>query len=102
MCPSPFFCRTEYRDDLGAAGPDWEGENDLLANGENQTYSCVLGWVGNLNIRQMVFLPAPDSDGERWVGKATVEWGETWEVACNIKTFIFGDGRVRISKHDSR
>ncbi len=70
-----------------------EGENDLLANGENQTYSCVLG---NPNIRQMVFLPAPDSDGERLVGKATVERGETWEVACNIKTFIFGDCRVKL------
>ena len=55
-----------------------EGENDLLANGENQTYCCVLGWAGNLNIRQMVILPEPDLDGE----------GGTWEVACNIKTFI--------------
>jgi hypothetical protein len=38
-----------------------EGKNDLLANGENwiQTYCCVLGWAGNLNIHQMVILLGP-------------------------------------------
>jgi hypothetical protein len=51
-----------------------EGENDLLVNGENwiQRYCCVLGWVGNLNIRWMVILLGPG--GER-LGKGRVGWG---------------------------
>jgi hypothetical protein len=60
-----------------------EGEHDLLVNGKNQTYSCVLGWAGNLKIHQMVILSGPD--------EGTVEWGnETWgsRVACDIRAFI--------------
>ena len=50
----------------------------------DQTYSCVLGWAGNLNICQMIIFSEPSLDGEKLVGR-TVEWGnETWEVACNI------------------
>ncbi len=49
-----------------------EDKNDLLANGENQSYSCVLGWAGNPNIHRMVIPPEHDSDEERLVGKGTV------------------------------
>ena len=51
-----------------------EGENNLLVNGENQAYPCVLGWAGNPNIHQMVILPEPDSDGERLVMQGVKEY----------------------------